>query len=248
MAVLAALSCLGFAPLVRISPAHPAHGAPFDPLTPVLTSSSITGRAHNLVMMGRAEKRMAKKRAAKGPQYQGGRPLKPSAKGDDRLPRKTVLTRLREAPVFGIRVLEGSDALRNEQGFLVQDGCDGLSTFYMNPREAERAVASQGSGRGLRVTGLTLDAIFFDPSVQLKPDQSAMQAVGTIPSSRALTSPVTTPLYCIDGMQMTATESGVSSLPLFFSKDDVRGWNRTPIECSIKCNRVQSNAHVIVLC
>ena len=137
--------------------------------------------------MGRAEKRMAKKREANGPQYQGGRPLTLNTNRNDRVPRNTVLSRLREVPVFGIRVLEGSNAPKTERGFLVPAASDGLvSTFYMDPREAERVVQGTGAARELRVVGIPLDEIVFDTSVRLQPAESAVNEGLTIPKDRAL--------------------------------------------------------------
>ncbi|KOO32780.1 polycystic kidney disease 2-like 1 [Chrysochromulina tobinii] len=172
--------------------------------------------------MGRAEKRMAKKREANGPQYQGGRPLTLNTNRNDRVPRNTVLSRLREVPVFGIRVLEGSNAPKTEGGFLVPAASDGLvSTFYMDPREAERVVQGTGAARELRVVGITLDEIVFDTSVRLQPAESAVNEGLTIPKDRALVTVIATPLFCIDGLQTTDKDTQVSSLPLFFSKADL---------------------------
>jgi len=172
--------------------------------------------------MGRAEKRMAKKRKANGPQYQGGRPLTLNTNRNDRVPRNTVLSRLREVPVFGIRVLEGSNAPKTEGGFLVPAASDGLvSTFYMDPREAERVVQGTGAARELRVVGITLDEIVFDTSVRLQPAESAVNEGLTIPKDRALVTVIATPLFCIDGLQTTDKDTQVSSLPLFFSKADL---------------------------
>ena len=172
--------------------------------------------------MGRAEKRMAKKREANGPQYQGGRPLTLNTNRNDRVPRNTVLSRLREVPVFGIRVLEGSNAPKTEGGFLVPAASDGLvSTFYMDPREAERVVQGTGAARELRVVGITLDEIVFDTSVRLQPAESAVNEGLTIPKDRALVTVIATPLFCIDGLQTTDKDTQVSSLPLFFSRADL---------------------------
>ncbi|EOD06721.1 hypothetical protein EMIHUDRAFT_121193 [Emiliania huxleyi CCMP1516] len=162
--------------------------------------------------MGRAEKRMAKKRSRKGPQYQGGRPLRaPSgAKSNDVVPRSVVLGRLKEVPVFG---------LMSAAGGLVQQ--DGEVTYYLSPREAEKARAAVAGGA--RLVAKTLDE------------------AKTIPQERALVQRCSTPLFCIDGMQTTATESGATSLPIFFSKarspspqlrPSTQGRRRGPRDCS----------------
>jgi len=115
-------------------------------------------------MMGRAEKRMAKKRSRKGPQYQGGRPLRaPSgAKSNDVVPRGVVLGRLKEVPVFG---------LMSAAGGLVQQ--DGEVTYYLSPREAEKARAAVAGGA--RLVAKTLDEVFFDETARLKPADSALR-------------------------------------------------------------------------
>jgi len=171
------------------------------------------------MMMGRAEKRMAKRRQKKGPQYTGGRPMG-AGNAVDKLPRSTVLKRLSEVPVFGIKVLIGSEAPATSSGFLVQDG-EEVSNFYMDAREAEKVVAAASNRNELRVVGVPLDTIYFDTSVRLKPASRGMEEAATIPAERALVPGVSMPLFCIDGMQTTAKDTGVNSLPLFFSKAEL---------------------------
>ena len=169
-------------------------------------------------MMGRAEKRMAKKRAAKGPQYQGGRPLQQSDR-TDKVPRSAVLKRLNEVPVFGLRVLQGSSAGATEAGYLADD--DGIATLYMDARDAERDIAQRKMEAELRVTAVSLDDVFFDKSTRLVSSQRSMDDLATIPAERALVPDVRTPLFAIDGFQTKNEETGVDSLPLFFSKADL---------------------------
>ena len=252
-------------------PAHTHSSSPVA-LAPAARSCVVrVGRA----LMGRAEKRMAKKRSRKGPQYQGGRPLRaPSgAKSNDVVPRSVVLGRLKEVPVFG---------LMSAAGGLVQQ--DGEVTHYLSPREAEKARAAVAGGA--RLVAKTLDEVFFDETARLKPADSALReasetslrqtsqrvtlpapshgrlahAAGkddlptsphispylplqakTIPQERALVQRCSTPLFCIDGMQTTATESGATSLPIFFSKarspspqlrPSTQGRRRGPGDCS----------------
>mmetsp|Transcript_39084 Transcript_39084/g.116997 ORF Transcript_39084/g.116997 Transcript_39084/m.116997 type:complete len:294 (-) Transcript_39084:58-939(-) len=187
-------------------PAHTHSSSPVA-LAPAARSCVVrVGRA----LMGRAEKRMAKKRSRKGPQYQGGRPLRaPSgAKSNDVVPRSVVLGRLKEVPVFG---------LMSAAGGLVQQ--DGEVTYYLSPREAEKARAAVAGGA--RLVAKTLDEVYFDQTARLKPADSALREAKTIPQERALVQRCSTPLFCIDGMQTTATESGATSLPIFFSKAEL---------------------------
>ena len=160
--------------------------------------------------MGRAEKRMAKKRAAKGQQYQGGRPLSISQR-EDVLPKSVVMKRLREVPVF--RVLERVDGRMQPAS-----DAEGRTLLYMDDREARQACAKLP---GSKVVGLPLDEVYFDNNALLKPADSAMLELKTVPSSRALVPDVKVPLFCIDGFQTTAKDTGVSSLPLFFSKAEL---------------------------
>ena len=172
-------------------------------------------------MMGRAEKRMAKKRAKKGPQYQGGRPLGPTATtapSNDKLSQAAVCKRLGEVPVFGITVGAGSSRASSSSGYLADE--DGVATFYMSFTEAEKACAALGD-RAARVVGTPLDAVYFDSSHRLKPSDRAMSESKLIPPERSLVPDVATPLFCIDGMQTTDKTTGVSSLPLFFSRSEL---------------------------
>jgi len=164
---------------------------------------------------------MAKKRSKKGSQYQGGRPMSrpgQSAATSDRndmMPRDTVLARLREVPVFGLSGGSGSDAT-TESGFLTAS--DGMATLFMDSREAEKA---SSLSPGSRLKGVPLDEVYFDQSVRLKPSDSALKEATTVPNERALVANVKTPLFAIDGMQTTDKDTGVNSLPLFFSKAEL---------------------------
>ena len=204
--------------LVSSSVSVPHVAASRIPHSELLTRSAL----EDFVMMGRAEKRMAKKRAAKGQQYQGGRPITaPTSRGgaarDDRLPRSVMLQRLGEVPVFGLLVESGTAARRTEAGYLCAE--DGLATFYMDAREAEAAVAAQQDG-GVRMAALSLDQVYFDSSARLKPSDGAARDALACAGS-AMVAEVRTPLFCIDGMQTTSKQTGVASLPLFFSRDDL---------------------------
>ena len=204
---------------------YPCHSltllpAPAVPLHPTLPGPHFA-RLPPARMMGRAEKRMAKKRSKKGSQYQGGRPMSrpgQSAATSDRndmMPRDTVLARLREVPVFGLSGGSGSDAT-TESGFLTAS--DGMATLFMDSREAEKA---SSLSPGSRLKGVPLDEVYFDQSVRLKPSDSALKEATTVPNERALVANVKTPLFAIDGMQTTDKDTGVNSLPLFFSKAEL---------------------------
>ena len=166
---------------------------------------------------------MAKKRAKKGQQYQGGRPLvrpgQASAAGrDDVLPRSTVCARLNEVPVFGLTVAKGSELPCTDSGFFAPDG---VATFFVDLREAETACGALTAGSRCTVVGLPLGDVYFDSSHQLRPSESCLREASTIPSEKMLVPDVKIPLFCIDGMQTTAKDTGVSSLPLFFSKAEL---------------------------
>ena len=193
-----------------------------------MTSAS---RREAVSMMGRAEKRMAKKRSKKGQQYQGGRPSVPIQQkaSTDTVPKDVVASRLGEVPVFGLRGL-GLDLPSTDKGWLA--GEDGTAIFYMDAREAKRAASalegamkptgSPGSSSPKpRVEGVPLDTVYWDKSATLKPSESAVQQLGTIPAERCLVPDVRTPLFCIDGMQTTDKTSGIESLPMFFSKAEI---------------------------
>jgi len=168
----------------------------------------------DLKMMGRAEKRMAKKRAGKkSGQHAGGRPgaMAPPA---DKVSKTEVTKRLGEVPVFGLRGL-GMDAPSTETGWLV--GEDGTAIFYMDAREAQRACAALADSKA-RVEGVPLDTVYWESTATLKASDAGMRALETIPAERKLVPDVRTPLFCIDGMQTTDKTTGISSLPMFFSK------------------------------
>lgn len=168
--------------------------------------------------MGRAEKRMAKKRQKKGAQYQGGRPLRPP--GKDVLSQSAVSKRLSEVPVFGITLGGETELPQTETGFYAEDGT--VAIFYTDLTEAQRACDSlKATASSARVVGRMLDQVYFDRSHCLKPSASAVAEAATIPAERKLVPSVRTPLFCIDGMQTTSKDSGVSSLPMFFSKAEL---------------------------
>ena len=106
-----------------------------------------------IVVMGRAEKRAAAKRAKKGGGGGGGRSASATA-SRDRMSRDTVLTKLREVPVFGLQV---SVSENGEPSYATAD--DGCSSFFLDAREAELACAKLG--KGAQVNGITLDKVFF---------------------------------------------------------------------------------------
>lgn len=158
---------------------------------------------HAAVVMGRAERRQADKRNKKT----GGRSaLSQSSRGrDDVLPRTEVLARLSEIPVFGIK---------SGAGFLTAE--DGAACFYLDAREAER-MCSKLSG-DVRVEGLPLSEVYFDPKCRLKAADSALRQLETVPPSARLDPKIKVPLFCVDGLQTTDKTTGVASLPLFNCK------------------------------
>ena len=150
-----------------------------------------------IVVMGRAEKRAAAKRAKKGGTG-GGRATSGPAR--DRMSRDAVLTKLREVPVFGLQAGVSEDG---EPSYLTAD--DGCSSFFLDDREAELACAKLG--KGLQVNGITLDKIFFDPNVRLKPAaEGVQQARGMVKGGEP---DVSVPLFAIDGMQVEDKDTGV---------------------------------------
>lgn len=171
-------------------------------------------------MMGRAEKRMAMKRAKKGTSVPrpGGRPAVVGApqQRNDVLARDDVKARLREIPCFGVLAGGGVTAARSDAGFLQTDGA---TTMYLDNREAEQECERLASPR-FRVEATTLDTVYFDPTTRLKPSDESLQQARTVPTTaRAFAfEDVAVPLFCIDGLQTTDKTSRVSSLPLFFSK------------------------------
>jgi len=198
-------------------------------LAPLMQASAPSSRSSPCTM-GRAEKRMAKKRAAKGGQRQarqraaGQRPA--ATDRNDVLSRAQVLARLREVPVFGI----AGGAQQTEKGFLQAEG--ERAVLYMDAREAEGACPS-----GAIVKGVPLDEIYFDSSTLLRPSKSALQEAATIPNDRRLVPDVRTPLFAIDGMQTTNKDTGVASLPLFFSKAELLEF-ATPVYGADAADRV----------
>ena len=137
--------------------------------------------------MGRAEKRMAKKRSKKGPQYTGGRPINAPATAarEDKLPKSTVAKRLGEVPVFGLRGF-GLDVPTTENGWLAGD--DGSALFYVDAREAERAATEVAASlpRKPTIEGVPLDTVFWNADAMLKASETALQARQTVPSERSL--------------------------------------------------------------
>ena len=189
-----------------------ARGAFAGVSTPLYSSSS--SRVLHAPTMGRAEKRMAKKRSKKGQQYTGGRPINaPATVASDKLPKSTVAKRLGEVPVFGLRGF-GLDVPTTETGWLAGD--DGSALFYVDAREAERAATELSSAlpRKPTIEGVPLDTVFWNEGAMLKASETALQARQTVPSERSLVPDVKTPLFCIDGMQTTDKTTGVSSLPM----------------------------------
>ncbi len=163
-------------------------------------------------MMGRAEKRMAKKRKKKGPLYEGGRPVKGvRAARNDVLSKQEVLQRLGEIPVFGIEA--SPTATTVSERFV--DG-----TFYCMPREAERACEALRDPN-LRVEGIPLSEVYFDSTTRLKPSDSAVRELKTVEKAQWLVPDVSIPIYCIDGLATSDKRTGVASLPLFLSKQEL---------------------------
>ena len=161
-------------------------------------------------MMGRAERRAAAKRAKKGGGGKGqsaGRSAGRSAAASDVVSKEVVEARLGGVPVFGL--------LAPGAGFLKQGN---EVVYYMDAREAERQCAASELGSAVRVEGRPLNEIFFDPTCRLKPCDDALREMAKVPAERTLCTDVRTPLYCIDGFQTKDKETGVESLPLFFSR------------------------------
>lgn len=166
------------------------------------------------VQMGRAERRAAAKRAKKGPISS-----RVTAAPKDVMSRDAVLTKMKEVPVFGLVADVTEDG---QPSYLTAE--DGCSSFYMDAREAQQASAQLG--RGLRVNGVTLDQVYFDPSVRLKPsDESINQA--RLMMNKGVEPSVNVPLFAIDGMQTTDKTTGIESTPLFFSRSELLDFGKT---------------------
>ena len=163
---------------------------------------------------------MAKKRAAKGTQYQGGRPLQQQQQQprNDVLPQGTVSARLSEVPVFGITVAKSSEMQLTSTGYYADEG---KATFYMELRDAEAAVKEVPPGNFASVVGVPLGTVFFESEHRFQPGQTAVREMSGIPTGRMLVPDVSVPLYCIDGFQTSSKETGASSLPMFFSKQEL---------------------------
>lgn len=154
--------------------------------------------------MGRAERRQADKRNKKT----GGRTALVQSSRDDVLPRTDVLARLSEIPVFGIK--SGADFLTAE---------DGAACFYLDAREAEQTCSKLAGD--VRVEGLPLSQVYFNPKSRLKAADSALRQLETVPLSARLDPNIKVPLFCMDGLQTTDKTTGVASLPLFNSKPEL---------------------------
>ena len=177
------------------------------------------------VTMGRAEKRAAKRRAKKGgapPAQVGGGGGGTPRNADDTVSRSTVELRLGEIPVFGI--------LAEGKGFAVQGG---ESLFFCDAREAERHC---DANPGYRVEGVPLDTVYFDSTTRLKAADESVGDAAKVPSERALVPNVNVPLFCIDGFQTTAKDTGVSSLPMFFSRAELLDF-ATPVYGSAEAEK-----------
>lgn len=173
-------------------------------------SSSSSSLARANIVMGRAEKRAAKKRAKKGGGNSATGTVSRPAAGPDKVAQSVIEKRLGEVPVFGL--------LAPGAGFIKQND---EVVYYLDHRDAERALSNSGLGSAARVEGRPLDEIYFDASARLKPSDDAVRELKQVPSSRSLVPDVTTPLYCIDGFQTTDKDTGVNSLPLFLSRKDL---------------------------
>lgn len=182
--------------------------ATFDPPSVRAPAGRASSAArHAAVSMGRADRRMAEKRKKGG----GGPRGSPAGGRPDVVPRTDVLVRLGEVPVFGLKPAVGS-------GFLT--AADGFASFWMCAREAE-AEAMKLSDPSLRVEGLPLSDVYFDPKVRLKPADTALRELQTVPQRSRLDADIRVPLFCIDGLQTTDKRIGVESIPLFFSKAEL---------------------------
>ena len=172
--------------------------------------SARTQRVPDVHMMGRAEKRAAAKRAKKSGGSAGTATASRSAAASDVVSKSVVESRLREVPVFGLLV--------KGVGFIKQDD---TITYYLDHRDAEKACAASDMGSALRVEGRPLDEVYFDKGCALKPEADAVRDLKSVPKDRMLVPDVAIPLYCIDGFQTTDKETGVASLPLFFSRKEL---------------------------
>lgn len=161
--------------------------------------------------MGRAEKRMAKKRSKKGQQYTGGRPVAmPSGerpRGSDVVSKEELLRRMGEVPVFGIK--SGSEFVK----------ADGGCTYFFDVKAAEMACLKQTGAA--QVEGIPLSECYFESGTRLRPAQTALTELATIPESRRLVPDIAVPLFCIDGLQTTDKTTGKESLPMFNSKAEL---------------------------
>lgn len=160
--------------------------------------------------MGRAEKRMAKKRAKKGAQYEGGRPTAMPSGGTDTVPKDELLRRLSEVPVFG---LQSGGA----PGGSFIESSDGERRLFFDVKEAEMERV-RSSNPDVRVVGIPLSECFFESGHVWKPAASAIAELGTVPEGRRLSPKISVPLFCIDGLQTTDKNTGIESVPLFNSK------------------------------
>jgi len=184
------------------------------PSLPCAQSASAVSRCPSPAM-GRAERRAAEKRAKKGG---AAAPARGTAVARDVLSKDAVLIKLREVPVFGLLADVSNDG---RSSYLTAE--DGFSPFFLDAREAETACTRMGGG--LRVDGVTLDKVFFDPSVRLKPSDEAMRQARAMVKGGTLD--VSVPLFAIDGMQTKDKESGVESTPLFFSRSELLEFGKT---------------------
>lgn len=144
--------------------------------------------------MGRAEKRMAKKRAKKGAQYEGGRPTAMPSGGTDTVPKDELLRRLSEVPVFG---LQSGGA----PGGSFIESSDGERRLFFDVKEAEMERV-RSSNPDVRVVGIPLSECFFESGHVWKPAASAIAELGTVPEGRRLSPKISVPLFCIDGLQV----------------------------------------------
>lgn len=143
----------------------------------------------------------------------GGKPgLNPTQAGrgrDDVMLRTDVLARLAEVPVFGLK-----------SGDRFFAAADGFASFYLDSREAELMRQKMSDPR-LRVEGLPLSEVYFNPTTRLKAADSALRELKSVPDSARLVPGIQVPLFCIDGLQTTDKRTGVASLPMFNRKAEL---------------------------
>jgi len=161
--------------------------------------------------MGRAEKRQAQKRSKKGGRSAQG--LGGQRGSRDVLPRDVVLRKLREIPAFGI-LAAGTES--TAAGYLVADG---YASFWLDKKEAELACSRLGDS-SLRVEGIPLDEIYFDPATRLKPSDLSLRQAKTVVAGVDATS-VSVPLFAIDGLVTADKATGVESRPVFLDKSEL---------------------------